>query len=287
MVISINHSFPDIKMLLEDYGLSERQIKVYLLLLASGPLKLSEISYKAGLYRMQVYNILKQLIQMGLVEATLKRPITYTATSPKKALNLLLEENSARLERAKENQAFLLEKLMSLAKTVPSNIPIPKFRIIQGRKQFIKAAKESYRQAKYQINNINTPPAIIRGTVVGFDELAEECAKRGVKIRWLTDINAQNLNEIKKYSEYGEVRLLPLDTSIRLLIVDETETYLSTIYDESTNIKTEGETTIYINDINVSTFMNQCFNHLWNEAKPLPPEYSRQKLNLSPSKPYP
>ena len=270
MVISINHSFPDIKMLLEDYGLSERQIKVYLLLLASGPLKLSEISYKAGLYRMQVYNILKQLIQMGLVEATLKRPITYTATSPKKALNLLLEENSARLERAKENQAFLLEKLMSLAKTVPLNIPIPKFRIIQGRKQFIKAAKESYRQAKYQINNINTPPAIIRGTVVGFDELAEECAKRGVKIRWLTDINAQNLNEIKKYSEYGEVRLLPLDTSIRLLIVDETETYLSTIYDESTNIKTEGETTIYINDTNVSTFMNQCFNHLWNEAKPLP-----------------
>jgi len=74
---------------------------------------------------------------------------------------------------------------------------------------------------------------------------------------------------------------------ISLLIVDETETYPSPIYDESTNIKTEEVTTIYINDINVSTFMNQCFNHLWNEAKPLPPEYSRQKLNLSPSKPYP
>ncbi|MEM3385621.1 MAG: helix-turn-helix domain-containing protein [Nitrososphaeria archaeon] len=264
-------SYSEIELLLKDYGLSERQIKIYLLLLATGPMKLSELSYKAGLYRMQVYNTLKQLIQMGLVEAILKRPITYIAVSPKKALNLLLEETSERLERAKERQAFLLEQLMSLSKVATVAYPVPKFKIIQGRKQFIKMAKESYRRAKYEVNNINTPSAIIRGIMAGFDEVAEECAKRGVKIRWLTDVSAQNLNGIKKYCEYGEIRFVPLESSIRILIVDGLEIYISSLYDESIALKTEGETTIYIYDLNIASFMNKCFNYLWSLAKPIHP----------------
>jgi len=263
--------FTEIELLLkEDYGLTERQIKIYLLLLVSGPMKLSELSYKTGLYRMQVYNALEQLIQMGLVEAVLKRPITYVAVSPKKALNLLLEETSERLQRAKERQAFLLEQLMSLAKaTVNVHFTEPKFKVIQGRKQFIKLAKESYRRAKYEINNINTSSAIIRGVMAGFDEDAEECAKRGVKIRWLIDIGAQNLNEIKKYCKHGEIRFLPIEVAIRILIVDGIEVYMSSLYDDSLALKTEGERTIYIYDLNMASFINKCFNYLWSLAKPM------------------
>jgi len=266
---ALDFLFSEIGSKLKDYGLSERQIKVYLLLVANGPMKLSELAYKTGLYRMQVYITLKQLIQLGIVEATLSRPITYLAVPPKKALNLLLEDLSTRLERAKENQAFILEKLISLTKLAPSNTNSPKFRIIQGRKQYIKAAKQCYRRAQFEINNINTSNAIIRGVMVGFDELAEECVKRGVKIRWITNVTPQNVNEIRRFCEIGEVRHLQINSTIRLVIVDKIETLISSIYDDSFNIKTEGEVTLYINDQNISTFINDYFINLWNNAKPI------------------
>jgi sugar-specific transcriptional regulator TrmB len=282
MVIQdINSLLSDIEDKLRDYGLSERQIKVYLLLVINGPMKLSELAYKAGLYRMQVYTTLKQLIQLGIVEATLGRPITYLAVPPKKALNLLLEDISARLERAKENQAFILEKLTSLTKLIPSSSNPPKFKIIQGRKQYIKVAKQSYKRARFEINNINTPNSIVRGTMVGFDELAEECVKRGVKIRWITDVTPQNVNEIRRLCEFGEVRHLQINSAIRLVIVDKSETLISSIYDDSFNIKTEGEVTLCINDPNISTFINHYFIHLWNDAKPVTTESLKNYLDAS------
>ncbi|MGQ9781644.1 MAG: TrmB family transcriptional regulator [Nitrososphaeria archaeon] len=255
--------------LLEDYGLSRRQIRIYLMLLLSGPLKLSELAYKVGLYRMQVYITLKQLIQLGLVEATLGRPTLYGAVSPKKALNLLLEDISTRLERAKERQAFLLEDLASIARTASLSFTLPRFRVIQGRRQFIRVAKESCRHSKLEINNINTLPSVRRGITVGFDELLEGCVRRGVKVRWIvTDVVPRKTSEIK-YCEFGEVRYLRIDCNIRLMIVDGFETFMSSLYDDSLDTKTEGEATIHVRDRNISMFINQCFNSLWKDAKPM------------------
>jgi len=203
------------------------------------------------------------------VEATLRRPTVYTAVPPKKALNLLLEDISTRLERAREKQAFLLRDLASLDKTTPMTSVLPKFSIIQGRRQFIRVAKESCRRSRFEINNVNTLPSVTRGVTLGFDELLEECVRRGVKVRWIvTGMINQDPSKIK-YCEFGEVRHLRIDSTIRLMIIDGVEAFLSSLYDDSLSTKTEGEVTIHIIDRNISTFINQCSTSLWNDAEPI------------------
>ena len=52
-------------------------------------------------------------------------------------------------------------------------------------------------------------------------------------------------------------------------ILDGVEAFLSSLYDDSLSTKTEGEVTIHIIDKNISTFINQCFTSLWNDAEPI------------------
>ncbi len=75
--------------------------------------------------------------------------------------------------------------------------------------------------------------------------------------------------ETERLCEIGEVRTLEIPCSIRLIIVDECETLISALYDDSTSIISEGDVAIWTDEKNISRFMNYFFYHLWNEAKPV------------------
>ncbi|MEM4311576.1 MAG: helix-turn-helix domain-containing protein [Nitrososphaerales archaeon] len=250
-----------------EYGLTERQAKLYIYLVINGSMKLNEIAHITGLHRMQAYRVLKQLIELGIVEATLTRPSTYSALPPKEALNLLLDEVVEHTQRLKENMAFTLEALKALTNSSFLRTSSAKFKVIQGRKQTFKLVKQICKKAQVEINNINTRNGIVRCVRSGLDEICEECAKRGVKTRWLADVDSRNIAEVKRLCEFGEVRHMQIPSSIRLIVVDESETLLSSVYDDSINLTTGGDVTFWTNDKNVSKLMNLFFYSLWKEAK--------------------
>ncbi|GBC75109.1 hypothetical protein HRbin06_00423 [archaeon HR06] len=250
---------------LTEYGLKERQAKMYLYLIQNGPSKLNDIAKGIGLHRMQTYRTLKQLIELGIVEASLTRPTFFSPLPPKEALNLLIQDIIDKVDRLKENMAFTLEALKHFKNF--NSFSQAKFKIIQGRKQTFKLIKDMTKRAKVEINNINTKNGLIRCVKSGLDEILEACAKRGVKTRWLAEIDSSNLDEVRRLKEFGEVRSIKIPSTIRLVIVDETETLLSSVYDDSINLTTAGDITFWTNDKNISRIMNYFFFALWNMAK--------------------
>jgi len=250
---------------LTEYGLKERQAKVYLHLILNGPSKLNDIARGIGLHRMQTYRTLKQLIELGIVEATLTRPTFFSPLPPKEALNLLLQDAMDKIDRLKENMAFTLEALKHFKNF--NSFHQAKFKIIQGRRQTFKLIKDMTKRAYKEVNNINTKNGLIRCVKSGLDEILEACAKRGVKTRWLAEIDSSNLEEVRRLKEFGEVRSLNIPSPIRLVIVDEAETLLSSIYDDSVNLTTGGDVTFWTNDKNIAKIMNYFFFTLWNMAK--------------------
>lgn len=98
---------------LREYGLTEKEIKIYLTLLPLGTVNLQEIARRVSYPRTTVYNTLSYLHTKGLVSTTIRKGVTYyTATEPEK-LRDQLEEKKNLIEAALPE----LNNLRSLVRT--------------------------------------------------------------------------------------------------------------------------------------------------------------------------
>ena len=80
---------------LQELGLTENEAKVYLFLLENGPSNITEITNKTPIHRINVYDILKRLLEKGLVSFTIEgKKKFYSATDPDYFLKILEEKEN-------------------------------------------------------------------------------------------------------------------------------------------------------------------------------------------------
>jgi len=83
----------DIEVPLKEYGLTKKEIDVYVALLPLGSVNLQEIAKRVDLPRTTIYNTLNYLSNKGLVSKIIKRGVTYFETvEPKKLLDKIEEK---------------------------------------------------------------------------------------------------------------------------------------------------------------------------------------------------
>lgn len=89
----------DSKEVLRDFGLTENEVQIYLILLRLGSASASEITQKSKIHRINVYDILERLQEKGLVSyVMLGKRRHYEAVDPKKILELE-EERKKKIEQ--------------------------------------------------------------------------------------------------------------------------------------------------------------------------------------------
>jgi CheY-like chemotaxis protein len=129
------------------YGLTEIQAKAYYHLLRLGATSAIKVAEEVGVHRAEVYRVLRELAEKGLVtEHKAKRPTLFTPTPPKEALDILLQQQAKTLKRLREKTPKLAAWLNSHAKvkkTRPSVLLIDDDETI--RKSLSRAlARESF-----------------------------------------------------------------------------------------------------------------------------------------------
>lgn len=101
--------------MLEKFGLTETEEKVYLILLKIGESPASEIIKKSQLHRTTVYDVLERLIEKGLASYVIKNKISYySPAEPSKFLDIALEGTKEAQE--KQKLATEIVKQMGLIK---------------------------------------------------------------------------------------------------------------------------------------------------------------------------
>jgi CheY-like chemotaxis protein len=101
---------------LPGYGLTEIQAKVYYHLLRFGKTSSTEISKNVGVHRSEVYRVLRELAEKGIVtEHKNIRPILFTPVRPQVALELLLQEQEKKVKNRRDNLPRLVGWLNSHA----------------------------------------------------------------------------------------------------------------------------------------------------------------------------
>lgn len=104
---------------LQEYGLSDKEIAVFLELLPLGTVTLQEIAKKVRYPRTTVYNTLNYLNQKGLLSKVIKNGVTYFSAADPGRLKSNLEEKQKLVES-------ILPELISLKKHIknPSSVEI-------------------------------------------------------------------------------------------------------------------------------------------------------------------
>lgn len=105
----------DLHQILEQWGLHQKEAKVYLAVLELGQSKAHEISKKAHLLRETTYFVLNSLINQGLVSTVIKSGVKYfEAAHPHKLLSILQEKQALI-----EDQMLQLEGLYQMQSKKP------------------------------------------------------------------------------------------------------------------------------------------------------------------------
>lgn len=247
-----------IKEELQAIGLKEKEIEVYLALLALGKGTISDISRKSGIKRTSVYQHLNVFLEKNLASKTIiKKRIYYCAENPKKLVSLLERE-----KQAVENKKMRIEKIipdLDILYIKSSNSP--KIVFYEG-KEGIRTVYEHMTDTWQNVYSIFSPQNFFN--FFTFEEnnaILMSLEKRGVKLYNLVEKSdkAKERLKIKKYNHFVKSKLLPdnLKFSTDVLVTDNRIALISF----------DSLTAIVIEDKAIANMQRNFIKYIWESLK--------------------
>jgi sugar-specific transcriptional regulator TrmB len=247
-----------IKINLQSFGFSEKEVDVYIALLELGKGTVSEISRKAGINRTTGYDILGSLATKGVVNVSGKEPKQeYAAESPVSITQYLKKLASETAEHIRKCEELVpeLEVLHALKNR-------PKIRFYEGTSGMQHAYEDTLTSSE-EIRAYATIDDMHKALPNYFPEYYKRRAQRGISIRGIVPKTADGL-ERQKYNteEKREIAFVPAD-----------KYYFSpeiNIYDNKVMIASWREKLgIIIESEEIADAMKKMYELAWAEAKRL------------------
>ena len=235
---------------LKEYGLTDKEIEVYLALLPLGSINLQEIAKRINLPRTTIYNTLNYLFSKGLVSKIIKGHVTFfEATEPKKLIN--------DMEEKKKLITSALPELEGLKKQIKESSSVE---IYEGFKGISTILAEVFRE-KQQIYYFGSYSKSV--------EILKHLPEHAANIRLINKIPAKIIIEKfdeprfheKDYKKITELRFLESLKDFPCMIF---------IFGERVALYTvEGDLVgIIIKNKEVSRAFKIVFDMYWSIAKP-------------------
>ncbi|MCL2475541.1 helix-turn-helix domain-containing protein [Candidatus Bathycorpusculum sp.] len=255
--------------ILAELGLTINQTKVYLALLRLGTASKAFSIFKvSGIARQDIYRVLSELQQIGIVEKIISKPTRFRAVEPKKATAILIEkkkENFQELNRKAEEFANNAHEKYTSAISYHEKDQIV---MITEKQSIIRKIQESIEKTQSTVDSL-TPNRELLPWLTSVEESIKIAKDKGVKIRWITKkINTDK--DTNKLSVYNEQTNAKMEDSIpppraQFFIFDGKEIIIS--FEERNFAETP---VLWTNSPSVIMLARSYFETYWNkETMPL------------------
>ena len=184
---------------LKEFGLTDKEVKVYIACLKLGISSVQQISKEAGTYRTYTYEILKSLKEKGLVSYIIRLGKQYFEVSePDKLINILKE---------KENKIkSILPDLKILYNTQFNK---PSIEMFEG-KEGLKNIMDGLIRTKEEILFYGSTGKQVQALNFYFPNYIKRRVEEKIKIKVLTEQSKENFSLHKEdKKELREMRFLP------------------------------------------------------------------------------
>lgn len=191
---------------LESLGLTKLETKVYLELLKLGSTKAGPLVTKTELHRTTVYDILKRLMEKGLVSFIFKEKTRYfQASNPEHFLDLINEKREEINKKEKD-----IKKVVRDLKYIQEQSKIKESAQIMQGKRAIKTVFEDILEYKeyYSFASKGKFKEILE---TYFDQFQIKKRRRKIKAKILIDESLRDSDYVKSIS--GEIKFLPKEYS--------------------------------------------------------------------------
>ena len=256
-------NFEQIRDALVLFGLTPNQSKVFFYLGKIGAKTASEISKAVEVPRSETYHLLTALQNKGIVEASFQHPIQFTALPINKAVDVLINTETERLNKLRKSGPELEE----MWEKVPGNISDSdeeseeKFKVLQGGNQVNSKIFDMILNAKKECRILGSEKDFMKFYHANFLDALEE---QKIDYKLLTPIS----NKSKYiFDDIDKSKIKKLCSSVKenlcFLIKDDDEV-LFFIKNEGNNkemraIWTNSETIIYSKAL--------LFNNIWSKTE--------------------
>jgi HTH-type transcriptional regulator, sugar sensing transcriptional regulator len=221
-------------------GLTVLQAKVYAATSTSGALTARTTAKTAKVASQDVYRILSELQEIGLVERIIAKPNKYRAIPLGEGLEILLQRRKEETEELKKTATKVVRDLGNLNK--PSDNNEGDFILIPKKGPVINRIRKAFESAQTSIDLMNN---FMEGVVVHELNYEQEmkAVNRNVKIRDLLckspeDIRVpESFQALLRKAPNFQAKYTSCDSSVKLLIKDKKEMLISTIPESATTMQ--------------------------------------------------
>ena len=248
---------------LQEFGLTDYEIRSYTSLLEIGPATANELSEASNVPYSKIYEVLGSLEKKGWIESEHGRPSKYYPKPPSVAMEITKSQLENQL---KTNEALVLDELQPLyeKKGVREH---PDIWIVRGNFNVLARIRETVEHVQKEI--LAAVPAIPDPVAEMLVPLVKSIAERGVKVQIMT-MKSSLSETMVKLSKICEVRVREQMFGGGV-IADGREVILL--------LGQEGEEAIALaiwsDHIGLSKFAKNYFEYLWAEAESTKSNISR------------
>jgi sugar-specific transcriptional regulator TrmB len=214
---------------LSQLGLTPNQSKLYLSLLSLGKAIGKTLSRETGFARQEVYRILEELHNRGLVEKSIGTPTEFSAVKVQEAISILILERTKKLDQTKERIQSLIDEYSPVAETTPQNEY--KFLLIPPKTLVNETREKMLEKAKTNVQLITTKKRFLQG-ISHFFEAYESLLKRNVETQIIVDtagetnsLETDKLQLLKKFPNFS-LRIIA-QSKANILIVNKSEAIIT------------------------------------------------------------
>lgn len=168
---------------LMNFGLSEKEARVYLAALELGPTSVQKLAQKAGVNRATTYTNIDALQEFGLMGSFKDgKKIQFFAESPENAVKLLIEKQEMALKDRAGTISDLLPQLNSF-RALSDGVPVVRY--FEGHDSIVTLVREMFQRSENDILRIMYPHDLIYQafTEEELNQQVIEREKRGIDFK--------------------------------------------------------------------------------------------------------
>ena len=239
----------EVELALKEYGLTDKEIKVYVTLLPLGSISLQEIAKRLDLPRTTIYNTLNYLHGKGLISKIIKKSLTqFEATDPKQLVDNLNQRKS------------LLEKVLPSLETLKGMITeSSSIEIYEGSKGLLTILSDIFKikQRTYYFGSYSLSVEVLKHQPEHFRTIRLE---RKIPARIVIESSDEEIFHKKNYKNITQMRFFDSLKDFPCMIF---------IYGNKVALYTlKGDLVgIIIKNKEIATAMKLVFETYWNMGK--------------------
>ena len=236
--------------ILKEIGLNENEIKVYIILLRLGSSKVNEVYDKTKIPRSFIYEVLKSLIDKGLVSYVIKSGIRYYEAAKPLKLKEILKEKESKLDS-------ILPELENIKKLVKKKPTVELYEGVEGIKTILE---DILKMEKGEIMYAYSNEDIFKLLTFYFPNFIKRRAKKGIFGRIIEE-DTEKIREDQKRdkSEYREMRITKIKFNSTTFIYGDKIALITTSKDEPIGVLIENK--------EMAETQKKVFHVLWEAAK--------------------